>query len=89
MNLCSGTAVLSIRNTDIKTSAGFPGSSKTYGVLHLSLIHISSASEVFTGAMKDYGRATVVGTKTLGKGIVQNLIPLDNGTAIKLSLIHI
>ena len=35
MNLCSGTAGLSIRNTDIKTSAGFPGSSKTYGVLHL------------------------------------------------------
>lgn len=35
MNLCSGTVVLSIRNTVIKMSAGFPGSLKTYGVPHL------------------------------------------------------
>lgn len=48
----------------------------------------ASASEVFTGAMKDYGRAAVVGTKTFGKGIVQNLIPLDNGTAIKMTTAH-
>lgn len=48
----------------------------------------ASASEVFTGAMKDYGGATVVGTKTFGKGIVQNLIPLDNGTAIKMTTAH-
>lgn len=46
----------------------------------------ASASEVFTGAMKDYGRATVVGTTTFGKGIVQNLIPLTDGTAVKLTV---
>lgn len=48
----------------------------------------ASASEVFTGAMKDYGVATVVGTKTFGKGIVQTLIPLSDGSAIKLTTDH-
>lgn len=45
----------------------------------------ASASELFTGALQDYGVATVVGTQTFGKGIVQNLIPLGDGTAIKLT----
>jgi len=48
----------------------------------------ASASEVFTGAMMDYDRATVVGTKTFGKGIVQNIIPLNDGSAIKLTTEH-
>ncbi len=45
----------------------------------------ASASELFTGALQDYGAAVVVGTQTFGKGIVQNLIPLGDGTAIKLT----
>lgn len=48
----------------------------------------ASASEVFTGAMKDYERAVVVGTTSYGKGIVQNLIPLGDGSAIKLTTAH-
>ena len=48
----------------------------------------ASASEVFTGAMKDYGRAVVVGITSYGKGIVQNLIPLGDGSAIKLTTAH-
>ena len=48
----------------------------------------ASASEVFTGAMKDYGVATIVGTKTFGKGIVQTLMPLSVGSAIKLTTDH-
>ncbi len=45
----------------------------------------ASASELFTGALQAYGAATVVGTQTFGKGIVQNVIPLGDGTAIKLT----
>lgn len=48
----------------------------------------ASASEVFTGTMMDYDRAVVVGTQTFGKGIVQNLIPLGDGTAVKLTTSH-
>lgn len=48
----------------------------------------ASASEVFSGALKAYGRAKLVGTKTFGKGIVQTLFPLDKGTAIKMTVAH-
>jgi carboxyl-terminal processing protease len=48
----------------------------------------ASASEVFTGALKDYGKAVVVGTTSYGKGIVQNLIPLGDGSAIKITTAH-
>ena len=48
----------------------------------------ASAAEVFTGAMMDYDWATVVGTQTFGKGIVQNLISLGDGTAVKLTTSH-
>ncbi|HJA71579.1 MAG TPA: S41 family peptidase [Candidatus Lachnoclostridium stercoravium] len=46
----------------------------------------ASASEILAGAMKDYGRATLVGTTTFGKGIVQNLYPLKDGSAIKMTV---
>lgn len=46
----------------------------------------ASASEVLTGALKDYERATVVGTTTFGKGIVQNIIALGDGTALKMTV---
>lgn len=48
----------------------------------------ASASEVFTGAMKDHNRAVVVGTTTFGKGIVQSLYTLQDGSGIKLTTEH-
>jgi len=45
----------------------------------------ASASEIFSGAMQDYRRATIVGTKTYGKGSVQSVIPLDDVSAMKLT----
>ena len=48
--------------------------------------HSASASEIFAGAMKDYEYATLVGKTTYGKGIVQNLIPLSDEDAIKITV---
>lgn len=45
----------------------------------------ASASEVLTGAIKDYGVGTVMGTTTYGKGIVQKIIQLSDGSGIKLT----
>lgn len=45
----------------------------------------ASASEIFAGALKDYEYATLVGKTTFGKGIVQNIIKLSDGDAIKLT----
>lgn len=45
----------------------------------------ASASEIFAGAVQDYGIGTLVGTTSFGKGIVQNVIPLSDGTALKLT----
>ena len=46
----------------------------------------ASASEVFSGAMKDYKAATLVGTRTFGKGIVQSIVPFGDGTAMKVTV---
>ncbi|MDU1831741.1 MAG: S41 family peptidase [Finegoldia sp.] len=46
----------------------------------------ASASEILTGALKDYKKATVVGEKTFGKGIVQTIIPMEKGEGLKLTI---
>ncbi len=46
----------------------------------------ASASEILAGAVKDYGIGTLVGTTTYGKGIVQKVINLSDGSAVKLTV---
>ena len=48
----------------------------------------ASASEILAGAIKDYGIGTLVGTTTFGKGIVQRIISLTDGSAVKLTVSH-
>ncbi len=46
----------------------------------------ASASEIMAGAIKDYGIGMLIGTTTFGKGIVQRILPLTDGTALKLTI---
>ena len=46
----------------------------------------ASASEIFAGAIQDYGIGTIVGTTTFGKGIVQRTFYLSDGTGVKLTV---
>ena len=45
----------------------------------------ASASEIVSGALQDHKRAIIVGQRTFGKGSVQTILPLSNGTAVKLT----
>ena len=46
----------------------------------------ASASEIMAGALKDLGEATIVGTKTYGKGIIQQFLSLSNGGGLKITI---
>ncbi len=45
----------------------------------------ASSSEIVTGALKDHGRAEIIGTRTFGKGLVQTIVPLGDGSVLKLT----
>lgn len=46
----------------------------------------ASASEILAGAIKDHKKGAIIGTTTFGKGLVQNLLPLEGGAGLKITI---
>ncbi len=61
------------------------GTESPYPIIILVNGGSASASEIVAGALKDHGRALILGTQTFGKGSVQTITPLENGGALTLT----
>lgn len=67
----------------------YKGSNKNELTVPLAVLvdgNSASASEIFAGAVQDYGIGKIIGTQTFGKGIVQTIRPMTDGSAIKYTI---
>ena len=84
------TAVVSVRERDkpeefLKTSER-QRRKREYPLVVIINKNSASASELSAGSLRDLKRATVIGEKSYGKGSVQNIVPMGNGTALRLTI---
>ena len=82
------TLLVYIREKDEIVDAAYAtdGHSVELPIVILTDYSTASAAELFTETLRDYKKATIVGVKTYGKGVVQNIIPYDDGSAFKFTV---
>jgi carboxyl-terminal processing protease len=73
------------KNMETKAMARDEGNEITCPIVVLVNEGTASAAEIVAGALQDNGRALIIGTKTFGKASVQTIIPLEDGSALKLT----
>jgi carboxyl-terminal processing protease len=73
------------RNMETKSVAKDDGDEPTCPIIAMVNEGTASAAEIVSGALQDNGRALVLGMQTFGKGSVQTVIPLEDGSALKLT----
>lgn len=84
-----GQKIFTVRGrSSAEKSELVPPNAQPYGMKLAVLVNgkTASASEIVTGALQDHDRATVIGEPSFGKGLVQNVFPLSEGTGLALTI---
>lgn len=84
--LPEGTLVYTMDKDGKKVEQTSDAKSVNIPIVVLQNENSASASEIFAGAIQDFGAGKIVGTQSFGKGIVQSILPLSDGSAVKLTV---